>query len=95
MSAPVNQYGSILFAAILLIGCAQKQGDRVAGDASAMKSDTAESAPVEQSRAEAVNSRSVAAGQRNAELVNPDHSAMALLYYDYAGLAPPIDRWVE
>jgi len=32
---------------------------------------------------------------RTGELVNPDGSAMVLLYYDMAGVAPPIDRWVE
>jgi hypothetical protein len=94
MSAAFKRYGSILFAALLLTGCAQKQGDSVAGDASAINRDAA-GARAEQGRAGAVNFRSVAAGQRDAELVNPDHSAMALLYYDYAGIAPPIDRWVE
>ncbi len=32
---------------------------------------------------------------RTAELVNPDNSAMVFLYHDLAGIAPPIDRWVE
>ena len=34
-------------------------------------------------------------GGRTGELVNPDNSAMVFLYYDLAGIAPPIDRWVE
>lgn len=29
------------------------------------------------------------------ELVNPDDATMVLLYHDLAGLAPPIDAWVE
>jgi len=32
---------------------------------------------------------------RTGELVNPEPSAMVLLYYDMAGIAPPIERWVE
>lgn len=32
---------------------------------------------------------------RTGELVNPDNSAVVYLYYDLAGLEPPIDDWVE
>lgn len=32
---------------------------------------------------------------RQGELVNPDASAMVFLYYDLAGIDPPIDDWVE
>jgi hypothetical protein len=32
---------------------------------------------------------------RTGELVNPDSSAMVLLYYDMAGVKPPFERWVE
>jgi hypothetical protein len=32
---------------------------------------------------------------RTAELVNPDNNAMVFLYFDLAGIAPPIDRWIE
>jgi hypothetical protein len=34
-------------------------------------------------------------GQRTGELTNPDDSSIVLLYYDLAGIAPPIDQWVE
>ena len=34
-------------------------------------------------------------GTRTGELVNPDSNAMVFLYYDLAGISPPIDRWVE
>lgn len=34
-------------------------------------------------------------GGRTRELVNPDNNAMVFLYYDLAGITPPIDRWVE
>jgi len=32
---------------------------------------------------------------RSAELSNPEHSALVFLYYGLAGIAPPIDKWVE
>ena len=32
---------------------------------------------------------------RSGELVNPDHSTVVFLYLDLAGIAPPIDDWVE
>lgn len=32
---------------------------------------------------------------RSRELVSPDHSSMVFLYYDLAGITPPIDTWVE
>jgi hypothetical protein len=34
-------------------------------------------------------------GARTGELVNPDESTMVFLYYDLAGMKPPIDDWVE
>lgn len=48
-------------------------------------------------RAPSVSSGDMRPGMqgRTAEIVNPDNSAVVLLYYDLAGLAPPIDRWVE
>lgn len=33
--------------------------------------------------------------RRGGELINPDDSTVVLLYYDLAGIAPPIDSWVE
>jgi hypothetical protein len=32
---------------------------------------------------------------RTGELTNPDNMTMVYLYYDLAGIAPPIDQWVE
>lgn len=34
-------------------------------------------------------------GNRAGELINPDNSSMVFLYYDLAGIPPPIDNWVE
>jgi hypothetical protein len=32
---------------------------------------------------------------RTGELINPDGSTMVLLYYDLAGIAPPLDQWLD
>ncbi|MGH8190910.1 MAG: hypothetical protein ACREP2_05635 [Rhodanobacteraceae bacterium] len=32
---------------------------------------------------------------RTGELSNPDNPTMVYLYYDLAGIAPPVDQWVE
>ncbi len=32
---------------------------------------------------------------RTGELTNPDNPTMVFLYYDLAGITPPIDQWVE
>lgn len=32
---------------------------------------------------------------RSGELLNPDDSTIVMLYFDLAGIAPPIDAWVE
>jgi hypothetical protein len=36
-----------------------------------------------------------ALGGRTGELVNPDSNTMVFLYYDLAGITPPINNWVE
>lgn len=33
--------------------------------------------------------------ERSGELLNPENSAMVFLYYEWAGLTPPFDQWVE
>ncbi len=38
---------------------------------------------------------SPALGGRTGELVNPDAPTMVFLYYDLAGIPPPLDSWVE
>ena len=32
---------------------------------------------------------------RSRELVNPDNSTMVFLYFDLAGVKPPLDEWIE
>lgn len=40
-------------------------------------------------------SASASFANRTGELVNPDDLAMIFLYYDLAGLTPPIEQWIE
>jgi len=50
-------------------------------------------APATLAAAPAAANPAIAARER--EIVSPDDSAMVFLYYDLAGLKPPIDEWVE
>lgn len=45
--------------------------------------------------ASAAPARAPALPGRTGELVNPDDHAMIFLYYDLAGVQPPLDQWVE
>lgn len=40
-------------------------------------------------------SRAPAISGRTGELVNPDDHAMIFLYFDLAGIQPPLDQWVD
>jgi len=94
-------------AALLLVACADKQSAQDAPNVP--RTATASAAPAvagtapatndasKEQRAPAMSSDDVRPGMqgRTAEIVNPDNSAVVLLYYELAGLTPPIDRWVE
>jgi hypothetical protein len=47
------------------------------------------------SSASAANAAAGAFANRKGELLNPDDSTIVFLYYDLAGLKPPITDWVE
>jgi hypothetical protein len=91
--------GSIL---LLVVACSGKDDNTAAGgpgpaEGSLPRSAPAPSAPpVDGASDNAAPAGPVAGiGGRTGELVNPDNNAMVFLYYDLAGIAPPIDRWVE
>jgi hypothetical protein len=77
-----------ILAAVCLAAC----GDN--GTTIAAPSSTASAAPAATS-ASAPTSPGTGLGNRSGELVNPDESTMVFLYYDLAGMTPPIDDWVE
>jgi hypothetical protein len=102
------RYLSIVIAALLAAACGDSQTSDsaampAAGAASAASAPNAESTPPSSAQAAATPNAagSVDAGPvrglggRTGELINPDNSTMVFLYYDLAGLTPPIDNWVE
>lgn len=92
---------SVVATAILLAACGDvEKSNTSSGDASpgvpfaeavAPQTTTAASGSGRNSPAPATHGL---AG-RTGELVNPDNSTMVFLYYDMAGVVPPIDKWVE
>jgi hypothetical protein len=98
----------IVIAALLAAACGDSQTSDsaampVAGAASAASTPNAESTPPSAMQAAATPAAAGTAetgpvrglGGRTGELINPDNSTMVFLYYDLAGLTPPIDNWVE
>jgi hypothetical protein len=102
------RYPSIVIAALLAAACGDSQTSDsaampAAGAASAASAPNAESTPQSSTPAAATPNAVGSAdagpvrglGGRTGELINPDNSTMVFLYYDLAGLSPPIDNWVE
>ena len=94
--------GLSLVAALLLVAaCGGSKAPQTTSDAPA----TASPAPSTDVSAAAAAAPSAASSQvpagspplggRTGELVNPDAATMVFLYYDLAGIPPPIDNWVE
>ncbi|MEZ5565182.1 MAG: hypothetical protein R3F24_06525 [Gammaproteobacteria bacterium] len=67
---------------------AQQSRETASTESMAAGSGTASGAPT------SVSSQGTFEG-RTGELVNPDNSTMVFLYYDLAGIPPPMDNWVE
>jgi len=87
--------------ALALVACgdADSQMSATATDATpAASQPAAESHPMQVASAAPASKAPPVPAQldgRSAELSNPEHSAVILLYYGLAGIAPPIDKWVE
>ncbi len=86
-------HASIFLAALLTAGCGNGATPSTHANASndAGVSATASAASGAGSKPAA---KSTFAG-RSGEVVNPDDVTMVLLYHDLAGIAPPIDTWVD
>jgi hypothetical protein len=101
----MRAYLSILIAALSVAACGDSKAPDAAATAAAATGSA--SAPTAAAAASATTSSAPAAaasagtgpvtglGGRTGELTNPDNSTMVFLYYNLAGLAPPIDNWVE
>jgi hypothetical protein len=82
----------IMLAALALVACGKSPPAPVAATAADEAATPAQPAAAAPSRAD-VDAGGLAG--RSGTLNNPDNATMVFLYYDLAGIAPPIDQWVE
>jgi hypothetical protein len=90
----------ISIALALLGGCGKSSAPAsVSGSDAAPATPAAPTAgtPVAPPAAQAAQARSAGGDlvARTGELSNPDNATMVYLYYDLAGITPPIEQWVE
>lgn len=85
---------SLLVAALLSAGCSG-DADTSGSVGAAAAGSTEASAPRQDARTGSNSTTAGAFVRRTRELLNPDAAAMVFLYYDLAGLTPPIEMWVE
>ncbi|MGH8144731.1 MAG: hypothetical protein ACREPY_00195 [Rhodanobacteraceae bacterium] len=91
--------GMLLAGLMLLAGCGHSSASATQGSAAKPAMGAAQNAadPPHSAQA-AVAPMTAAAGglaARTGALTNPDSATMVYLYYDLAGIKPPIDQWVE
>lgn len=85
---------------LLLAGCGSKATDAPAAAGSAAPAAGGEDGQAAatggaMATAAVAQAAAPALAGRPRELVNPDHATVVFLYYDLAGVTPPIDTWVE
>lgn len=82
----MSRYLNVVAAALLIAAC----GDTTTSSspAATLAATTAPSHASNSQRAAGLNGRT-------GELLNPESSTVVFLYYDLAGISPPIDTWVE
>lgn len=90
----------LLATAALASGCKGSQAPQSGSAASATSIPAAAAAapdasPTGTEAKPTAASETSALAARSGELTNPDNPTMVFLYYDLAGIAPPIDQWVE
>lgn len=99
----MRKYLTLAATALLIAGCGDTQTSnsgetqQAAGAAAAStdSSGASQDSRTESGAASAAPAAAKALGGRTGELVNPDNNTMVFLYYHLAGIAPPIDNWVE
>ena len=85
-----------LASALLFAACSgERQSPGAAGPAANAPAADMSPGPAATGAAAAPPGASARLSGRSAELANPDNAAMVFLYLDLAGIAPPIDDWVE
>jgi hypothetical protein len=88
----VTLAGSLALATLGLAGCGKTPATPAASGG--VQAAVAGASGVEHASATTPADVSELAG-RTGELTDPDNLTMVFLYYDLAGIAPPIDQWVE
>lgn len=97
----------ILVASLLtLTGCSDGPASAASGGSSSASNDGSVTAPNDNSSVSSHAAQPSSRGSgstttratlpdRSVELTNPEDTSMVMLYYSLAGIAPPIDKWVE
>ena len=87
----------MIFGALLLTACGGSEAPASQGAASVGTAASVQSGENPDSRAGGSGSggADTALAKRQRELVNPDDATMVFLYYDVAGITPPLESWVE
>lgn len=99
----MNRTTVMMLACVALVACnaeprAPSAAEGTGAAASAAATPAAQPASPQASnaaRAPAAAAKRPPLDGRSGELVNPDDSTMVLLYFDVAGMTPPVDTWVE
>ncbi|HWU78391.1 MAG TPA: hypothetical protein VN043_17980 [Rhodanobacter sp.] len=88
--------GSLASSLLLLPGCGKSPTTQAGTDTHAAA--TGEQAAIDTAAPATKgvdNPHASGLAARSGELTNPDNQTVVFLYYDLAGIAPPIDQWVE
>lgn len=95
-----HRFTSIALAALLTVACGGQQSASLDADAADVSATASTAGPMSTAQGSSAGSSTAQASAsalpgRTGELVNPDDATMIFLYYDLAGIAPPLDQWVE
>jgi hypothetical protein len=90
-------FPATLLVAILVAACGNSEPPGAAGQPAAGAPPPGSSGPAPQAATTPAGNTAAgpALGGRTGEVVNPDNNTMVFLYYDLAGITPPIDSWIE
>lgn len=86
---------SVATVALLVAGCGTSQAPEAPGVAQAATPAAAAAPRTAAGRATTAAGDAGSQAARTGELTNPDNPTMVFLYHDLAGIAAPVDLWVE
>jgi hypothetical protein len=88
---PAGSGGATLLLVVVLMGCTDADPAGRAGNGASPNHPAPDTPPVTQ----ALQPPAPLLRNRSGELLNPEASTVVMLYHDLAGIAPPMDRWVD